>query len=127
MSYKKLKDTWIINEKNYDYSDNLLKELKLDNLVDLEYLYQQALKITNSKEEIEGNLYSDQHSYKLDNTKLKKMASIVLNPNIKSYLEVGVNAGHSLLNILQNSNSINKVLLLILIIINMWNQQLNIW
>ena len=124
MSYKKLKDTWIVKENyvspfnsTFDYPDNLLGELKSDNLAELEYLYQLALKITKSEKKIEGNLYTPSQAKNRsdrsqeNHVKIKKMARVALNPNIKSYLEVGVNSGHSLLNVLQNSRSIKKVLL----------------
>jgi len=116
MPYKKLKDTWTIKEEyrnitgQFDYPDNSLRKLKQENLKKLKYLYNQALQITNSEEKIEGNLYSC-NSNLSSGIKLKRMARVVSNPNIKSYLEIGVNAGHSLLNVLQNSHSIKKVLL----------------
>jgi predicted O-methyltransferase YrrM len=78
----------------------------------MQYLYDKALDMTGDKTKIEGNLYTQhQSSERFAPWKLRRMAKIAEDPRITSYLEVGVNAGHSLITVLQAGKRINKVLL----------------
>ena len=95
-----------------DLFDDQLQPLGERHLSSMQYLYDNALNITGDAAKIEGNLYTrHQSSQRHPQWKLRRMAKIAKNPRITSYLEVGVNAGHSLMNVLLAGKAINKVLL----------------
>jgi predicted O-methyltransferase YrrM len=95
-----------------DLSDDQLQPLGERHLSSMQYLYDKALNITGDVTKIEGNLYTSMRNNGQEGaTKLRRMVKIAKNPRITSYLEVGVNAGHSLMNVLLAGKEINKVLL----------------
>ena len=124
MSYKKLYNYWgkdssesdeniIENCRNFDCDHlrkNNLKDLTPQHLNALEYLYQQAENKLNGQNLIEGNLYTSHLTKKrYPEGKIKRLGEMA--KYINSFMEIGVNAGHSSLQILQNNPSIERILL----------------